>query len=325
MSEFDPVQIEVWTRNRNISREACCKQCVQAKMSIHCVACKKEKLRSDFDPVRLEVWTRNRNISREACCNQCVQARESIHCVDCKSIHCVDCKQQKPGSDFDPVRMEIWTRNRNISRQARCKQCVQAAKSIQCVECKQEKPDSDFDPVRMEIWTRNRDVSRKACCNQCVQKKSKRIRVQQDRRLSAKSSPHCHRYQHRHHQQQRHQHHSQKSTEKPSIAISIAIINSNDISIIPINQHKTTGCFRTGELPLQCVQWREASKAIRLQGVERVGGEGQGVLDPMHRLQREGRTMRQRRGTMQPLQDVEEEARLQCIQTAQRYLWVVAV
>jgi predicted DNA repair protein MutK len=71
-----------------------------------------------------------------------------------------------------------------------------------------------------------------------VQKKKKRIRVQQDRRMSAKSSPHCHRYQQRHHQQQRHQHQSQKSTEKPATAISNAIINSNDISIIPINQHK---------------------------------------------------------------------------------------
>jgi hypothetical protein len=183
-----------------------------------------------IDPVQIEVWTRNRNISREACCNQCVQAKMSIHCVDCE--------KEKLRSDFDPVQLEVWTRNRNIATEARCKQCVQPAKSIQCVECKQETPASDFDPVRMEIWRRNRDVSRKACCNHCVQKKKKRIRVQQDRRMSAKSSPHCHRDQQLHQQQQRHQHPSQKSTEKPTTAISNAIINSNDISIIPINQHK---------------------------------------------------------------------------------------
>ena len=147
---------------------------------------------------------------------------------DDAEVECVVCRQSLSVSAFDPVRMEMWRRNRDISKKAKCKSCYaklperrsNAPKHTwkqslyKCSVCNSALPAFKFDTGKLKQWEDTSTLYLARCgncdtdmktnaqtmtCNLCLQRKPadafspsrQRARASQTRRCKACDFPPC--------------------------------------------------------------------------------------------------------------------------------------
>ena len=91
------------------------------------------------------------------------------------------CRTHLPCSAFDAECLNMWKRNRDVTRKSTCKACSADEENalLQCVVCRTHLPCSAFDADRLNMWKINRDVGRKATCKACSAKRPERVRNSQ--------------------------------------------------------------------------------------------------------------------------------------------------
>ena len=133
-ASFDPEKLQTWRKNCHISKKAKCLSCEaknskEEEKSFFCSVCKSKKVEACFDVQKLVIWTKNCNMSRDAKCLDCEANDESLKCKEKElreEIKCVRCEKVKSRSEYDPVMLQRWKKNRDLAKKAECKSCAAA-------------------------------------------------------------------------------------------------------------------------------------------------------------------------------------------------------
>ena len=96
-----------------------------------------------------------------------------------KPIKCTKCLAYLSRGSFDTEKFELWTKNRNLRRDAVCLECHTEPEQapITCTKCGDLLKHTCFDPVLLERWRRNRDITSRACCKNCAARLGKKTQA----------------------------------------------------------------------------------------------------------------------------------------------------
>ena len=78
------------------------------------------------------------------------------------AVECVGCRQKLPCQAFGAERLNTWRKNKDITRQEKCKACCAKSSEedaeVECVGCRQKLPSHAFDAERLNTWKRNMEI-----------------------------------------------------------------------------------------------------------------------------------------------------------------------
>ena len=120
LNHYDESCLETWKKNRDLRREAVCKNCQLDDTT-------KKKIAGGILGKDSGILGKDSGILGKDSGN--LGGRPTL-----TELHCTKCKKTLPLLHFDTGKVEAWQKTRHLSRDAKCIHC-EIEKDIQCMQC----------------------------------------------------------------------------------------------------------------------------------------------------------------------------------------------